>query len=173
MIVYNSVIFQPALIKFVLSLSDMELFGAARQISPFVHKSQRFCHLHGLFPPPCRRFSATLPEHLATKSSASASTGRAAINFLILGYAPHSCSVSSQHAKRNNNPRILVFAAIFLRRSLQPFTFTHRDASFNHNLIRIMDNTIHNRFRDWAVGLWIRVNSGIPAFGLVLSAKEH
>ena len=40
-----------------------------------LHKSQRFCHLHGLFPPPCRRFSATLPEHLATKSSASASTG--------------------------------------------------------------------------------------------------
>lgn len=36
-----------------------------------------------------------------------------------------------------------------------------------------MDNTIHNRFRDWAVGLWIRVNSGILAFGLVLSAKEH
>ena len=37
----------------------------------------------------------------------------------------------------------------------------------------LMDNTIHNRFRDWAVGLWIRVNSGIPAFGLVLSTKDR
>jgi len=36
---------------------------------PFnLHKSDQFCHLHGLIPPPCRRFSATLPEifcHLA------------------------------------------------------------------------------------------------------------
>ena len=106
------------------SLRELHLHGVLaplrriRAPKPIMHKSQRFCHLHGLFSPPCRRFSATLPEHLATKSSASASTGRADINFLILGYAPHSCNVSSQHAKRNNNPRISVFAATFLRRSL-------------------------------------------------------
>ena len=30
--------------------------------SGLLHKSQRFCHLHGLFLPPCRSFSSTLPH---------------------------------------------------------------------------------------------------------------
>ena len=34
--------------------------------SGLLHKSQRFCHLHGLFLPACRTFSASLLEHLAT-----------------------------------------------------------------------------------------------------------
>ena len=34
----------------------------------FVHKSARVCHLHGLFPPFRRRFSATLSGLLATQT---------------------------------------------------------------------------------------------------------
>ena len=43
----------------------IELIKECRS-SGLLHKSQRFCHLHGLFLPPCRRFSASLLEYLAT-----------------------------------------------------------------------------------------------------------
>ena len=43
----------------------IELIKECRS-SGLLHKLQRFCHLHGLFLPPCRTFSAIVPDHLAT-----------------------------------------------------------------------------------------------------------
>ena len=37
-------------------------------LNRYVHKSARVCHLHGLFPPFRRRFSATLSGLLATQT---------------------------------------------------------------------------------------------------------
>ena len=37
-------------------------------VKAILHKSARVCHLHGLFPPFRRRFSATLPGLLATRT---------------------------------------------------------------------------------------------------------
>ena len=58
-IIYMNLLTSGKLNDYLVDIENQAQNMFLQIVKQLVHKSQRFCHLHGLFPPPCRRFSAT------------------------------------------------------------------------------------------------------------------
>ena len=56
---------------------------------------------------------------------------------------------------------------------LQAVAFEHGDVALNQNFIGVVDDAVHDCFRNWAAGIRVGVNAGIPALGLVLGAENY
>ena len=48
----------------------------------------------------------------------------------------------------------------------------HGNLAINQNIKSIVDDPIHNSFRDWAVVVRIRVDPLVPAFSFILCAEN-
>ncbi len=55
----------------------------------------------------------------------------------------------------------------------QSVSFSHRHIPINHHIISIVDNPVNNRIGNRTVVFRIRINALVPAFHMVLSAKNH
>ena len=51
--------------------------------------------------------------------------------------------------------------------------FWHRDSAADSHVKGIVDNAVHNGFRDGAIALGVRIDPSVPALGFVLSTKYH
>lgn len=57
--------------------------------------------------------------------------------------------------------------------SLQTFALPHGNTAIYHNVIRIVDNAVHNCLGDGTIRFRIGINTRIPAIRFVLRAENH
>ena len=148
--------------------------------------------------PPARKKLATLPDfsfHLAGGSATPNRISGVELRFIAIcrdqqnqsqqiGWTSFSHTLvrfSLQHRRiseqcnsvlEGSSHHDLLFSTI-LCGTVQPVTFAHGNSPSDRHIVGIMDDTVHDCFRDRAIAFRVRIDSSIPTFRFVLGAEDH